>query len=153
LSQTTPKPPRRPSGQILDDLIQLVARSRQQSHEFLARYGVTVPQSGVLRVLARTGALPIGSLAEQLFLKTSTVSGIVDRLERDGYVLRLRGNAGDRRVVHVELTDKGRNLAASLPGSSYDKLRKAIDRLEPHEQQALLLLMSRLLELMKQGDA
>ncbi len=143
---------RKASGLVLEDLIHLVARSRQQSHDFLERYGVTVPQSGVLRVLQKHGSLPIGTLAERLYLKTSTVSGIIDRLERDGHVTRLRGNTGDRRVVHVALTESGTRLADNLPGTSFDKLRRAIDRLEPHEVQALLDSMSRLLDLINQED-
>lgn len=144
--------PRKSSAQILDELIQLVARSRQQSHDFLERYGVTVPQSGVLRVLQRKGPLPIGTLAERLFLKTSTVSGIIDRLERDGLVSRLRGNSGDRRVVHVSLTDKGQELAVRLPATSFDKLRRALDRLTPQEAQGLLATLNRLLDLIEEEE-
>lgn len=143
---------RKNSGQILDELIQLVARSRQQSHDFLEKYGVTVPQSGVMRVLQRRGALPIGTLAEKLFLKTSTVSGIIDRLERDGMVTRLRGNTGDRRVVHVALTDQGQELAGRLPSTSFDKLRRALDRLTPEEAGALLNTLNRLLELVREDE-
>lgn len=139
------------SGQILEDLIQLVARSRQQSHEYLERFGVTVPQSGVLNALAESGNLPIGTLADKLLLKTSTVSGIVDRLERDGHVTRIRGNA-DRRVVHVALTPAGQALSRRLPGSSFDKVRRAIDRLEPHEAHAFLKLLRRILDYINQEE-
>lgn len=143
---------RKNSGQILDELIQLVARSRQQSHDFLEKYGVTVPQSGVMRVLQRRGALPIGTLAEKLFLKTSTVSGIIDRLERDGMVSRLRGNSGDRRVVHVSLTEQGLELATRLPSTSFDTLRRALDRLTPEEANGLLNTLNRLLELVREDE-
>lgn len=139
------------SGQILEDLIQLVARSRQQSHEYLEKFGVTVPQSGVLNALAESGNLPIGTLADKLLLKTSTVSGIVDRLERDGHVTRIRGNA-DRRVVHVALTTSGQELSQRLPGSSFDKVRRAIDRLEPHEAHDFLKLLRRILDYINQED-
>jgi len=143
---------RKATARVLEDLLKLVARSRQQSHEFLETYGVTVPQSGVLRVLRREGSQPIGTLAETLYLKTSTVSGIIDRLERDKHVDRVRGNT-DRRVVLVELTPTGRKLAENLPVTSYDKVRRAIEQLEGDEVNSLMNLMSRLLKLIEAEEA
>ena len=149
LQDFSPAEIRDASGQILEDLIQLVARSRQQSYEYMERFGVTVPQSGVLKALDESGSLPIGTLAEKLLLRTSTVSGIVDRLERDGHVTRVRGNA-DRRVVHVELTPQGERLCAKLPGSSFDKVRRALDRLDHDEARAFLTLLRRVLDYIRQ---
>ncbi len=151
LQDISPTEIRDTSGQILEDLIQLVAKSRQQSHEYMERFGVTVPQSGVLKALDECGSLPIGTLADRLLLRTSTVSGIVDRLERDGHVTRVRGNA-DRRVVHVELTHQGRGLCARLPGSSLDKVRRALDRLDHDEARAFLTLLRRVLDYIEQEE-
>lgn len=52
-------------------------------------------------------------LADRAGVTRATVTGLVDGLERDGYVLRQAG-AGDRRKVMVALTAKGKSAAATL---------------------------------------
>ena len=52
---------------------------------------------------------PIGELGENARVKSSTMTDMVDRLERDGIAERIRDN-GDRRVVKVRLTTKGKKI-------------------------------------------
>ncbi|MEX0426831.1 MarR family winged helix-turn-helix transcriptional regulator [Nocardioides sp. DS6] len=63
----------------------------------------------VLRVLAftRAGALPMTRLGSLLQVHPTSVTSAVDRLERQGYVARSRGEQ-DRRVVLATITDAGR---------------------------------------------
>jgi DNA-binding MarR family transcriptional regulator len=72
----------------------------------------------VLLVFSRTGSLPLGKMGERLMVHPTSVTSIVDRLERDGLVQRL-ASPGDRRVVLAELTDAGRELA--------DRATKAVE--------------------------
>lgn len=138
------------NNQVLEDLIQTISRSRVQSHSYFEQYGVTVPQSGVLKALQAKGSLSVGELASHLYLKTSTISGIVDRLERNNYIVRIRGNNGDRRVVHVSLTEDGNKLVVKLPQTSFDKVLKAISRFSGDETQTLMTLLKRLLNYMNE---
>jgi len=55
------------------------------------------------------GEYPIGELGENARVKKSTVTDMVDRLERDGYAERIRDKK-DRRVVKVRLTAKGKKV-------------------------------------------
>jgi DNA-binding MarR family transcriptional regulator len=61
-----------------------------------------------LTAVADAGSLRLGSLAELLGTTDATASRTVDVLENAGYVRRER-DAGDRRGVHVEITDLGRD--------------------------------------------
>ena len=62
---------------------------------------LTPPQLHGVMWLGQDGPLPMGELARRVGVTEKTITGIVDRLEREGYAQRER-DPGDRRVVHVE---------------------------------------------------
>ncbi|HEY8372915.1 MAG TPA: MarR family transcriptional regulator [Pseudonocardiaceae bacterium] len=62
----------------------------------------------VLLVFSRRGSLPMRVMGERLQLHPTSVTNIVDRLERDGLVRRLP-HPTDRRTTLVEITDAGRD--------------------------------------------
>ncbi len=66
---------------------------------------LTGPQGFMLCTLACNGPMKISDLSEKMALSNSTVSGIVDRLEKQGIVERIRSNE-DRRVVNVRVTEQ-----------------------------------------------
>lgn len=78
----------------------------------LGAIGLTYPQYLVMLALWQEGALPVRGLAEQLQLGANAISPLVDHLEAEGLVTRVRSES-DRRVVTVELTEAGRSLEDS----------------------------------------
>lgn len=66
---------------------------------------LTGPQGFMLGTLACNDPMKISDLSEKMALSNSTVSGIVDRLEKQGLVERSR-SAQDRRVVMVKVTEQ-----------------------------------------------
>lgn len=76
--------------------------------------GITYPQYLVLVVLWHEGEQSVSSLAERLKLEPSTLTPMLKRLEKAGFVTRTRG-ARDERVVMIGLTDKGRATGAKVP--------------------------------------
>lgn len=96
-------------------------------------FKLTMPQVVVLNELMERGPMKISELAEQAHCSNSTVSGIVDRLERDDWVHRIRSKQ-DRRVVMVEINAEkaaqtriwSREYAEKLfSGSSAEELQQA----------------------------
>ena len=77
----------------------------QQFRSHFGRMDLTFPQAMVLTVLGEDGPVPISTLAERTGSANSTVSGIVDRLEKLGLAKRQRSET-DRRVIYVSATDK-----------------------------------------------
>jgi DNA-binding MarR family transcriptional regulator len=71
------------------------------------KHGLSSGRLGVLFRLLRGGDMPLGELAQSLDSTPRNVTGLVDHLERDGYVERVPDPA-DRRSVRARLTDKGR---------------------------------------------
>jgi DNA-binding MarR family transcriptional regulator len=68
----------------------------------------------VLTVLEKEPALSLGELSARIFAHPSTVSGIVDRLERRGAVRRVVDRA-DRRGIRLSLTPRGRRILRRSP--------------------------------------
>lgn len=66
---------------------------------------LTAPQGAVMGILLKNGRMKISELSEKVNLSNSTVSGILDRLEKQGFVSRER-SVEDRRTVYVTATEK-----------------------------------------------
>jgi MarR family transcriptional regulator, organic hydroperoxide resistance regulator len=79
----------------------------------LDAYGVTYPQYLVLCVLWERDSRTISAIADRLFLEASTITPLVQRLERAGFVGRVRSPEDERRVF-VRLTRKGLALAPEM---------------------------------------
>jgi DNA-binding MarR family transcriptional regulator len=93
---------------------------------------------GVLQHLSLTGPLTIGELSTHLDRVQSATSEIVDHLEADGLLERMRDPRDKRRVL-VWLTDEGQaRLARERQVLSVELLERAMALLEPHEREALL---------------
>jgi DNA-binding MarR family transcriptional regulator len=87
--------------------------------------GLTRQQHQVLVALRATdsGEMSIGELAEALFLKPHSVSGLADRLESLGFVERVQ-RVADRRSKGLRLTKKARSLMSDLSRTHRDELRR-----------------------------
>jgi MarR family transcriptional regulator, organic hydroperoxide resistance regulator len=97
----------------------LYAASRAMTARYrpiLSELGVTYPQYLVLMVLWERETASVRELGEALGMDYGTLSPIVKRLERDGFVQRSR-RAEDERVVDVALTPRGRELERSACAS------------------------------------
>ena len=75
----------------------------------LSEYDVTPVQHGVLSCIMGKSYDTPKHLAENLSLETSTISGILDRMQKKGLIDRVV-NKEDRREVQVRITEKGREL-------------------------------------------
>lgn len=79
----------------------------------LAQFGLTAPQIMVLRQIC-SEPKTIGQISKCVDLSYSTVSGIIDRLERQHFVARVR-DTQDRRVVWIKKTDKMEEIKKQVP--------------------------------------
>jgi len=79
----------------------------------LAKHNLTSTQYIVLARLWEGDGISITELCDRLALDNPTLTGIVDRMERDGSLERRR-DGDDRRVVNVYLTEKGRSLRQAV---------------------------------------
>ncbi|MCI8651809.1 MAG: MarR family transcriptional regulator [Oscillospiraceae bacterium] len=90
---------------ILMNYLQVSQHLSQQFRDHFGKLDLTFPQALALSVLGAEGPMPISKLAEKTGSANSTISGIVDRLERLGLAKRTRSEV-DHRVIYVEGTDR-----------------------------------------------
>jgi len=76
-------------------------------------------------------------LGKNAGVKSSTITDLVDRLERDGFALRVRDN-GDRRVVKVRLTEKGKKIRSSFIRKRRTEFKNLFSKLQEKEIQQLI---------------
>jgi len=115
----------------------------------LGKENLTVPQLEIISCLDRTKGLPLSEIAERLLVSGGNVTGIIDRLERDGYVSRARDKT-DRRVVRALLTDKGFELYKSFLPRYRDVIHRINSVLSVQERKQLQRLLKKLAHGVKQ---
>lgn len=118
---------------ILSSYLQVSQHLSQHFRDHLGKLDLTFPQALTLSALGTDGAIPISKLAEKTGSANSTISGVVDRLERLGFAKRTRSEL-DHRVILVETTEKYRKLldrAEVGVGEYFDSL---LDHLAPEER-------------------
>ncbi len=113
-----------------------------QNHflKFAEAHDVTPAQLGALEKLWREDELTVTELGERLGLKTSTVTALADRMERDGLIRRKR-NDKDRRVVRLYLTEKGKFLKGKIPNFNEHVLSLISVQMNKEEIKALEALL------------
>ncbi len=92
----------------------LFSSAKLQSREIADRCGVSAGQLWALSELGAEPGLCVSELAARLYIKNSTASNLLDRLEQRGWVRRER-NGKDQRVVQLFLTAEGERLIADCP--------------------------------------
>jgi len=122
------------------------------SKELTKTVGLSGPQLGLLIVVKRYPQVSLGEVSERMFLHTSTVSGIVDRLEAAGYLARHR-DAEDRRTVRLQLTDKGNTAIAQAPPSAFGFMIEGLGRLPEAQLREISRSMQTMCRLMKIEDS
>lgn len=103
----------------------------------------TPPQLHTLLWLGEDGPLTMGELARRLGVTEKTVTGVVDRLEREDCLHRERDTV-DRRVVRCRLTDKGARTYAELDAHLLEKLSQMLAMLDAEDRSALFSLLQKL---------
>ncbi|ACZ20582.1 transcriptional regulator, MarR family [Sanguibacter keddieii DSM 10542] len=109
--------------------------------ELLADLGVTYPQYLVLLVLWETDGATVSHLGSRLALESGTLSPLLRRMEDAGLVSRTR-SGDDERVVHVRLTEAGRDLRERAHGVPQDLWQRG--GLDAGETAELARLLDRL---------
>ncbi len=82
---------------------------KQKGREILAQFPITPPQFVALQWLNEYGDMTIGELSNRMYLACSTTTDLVDRMEKNELVERVK-DKNDRRVVRIHLLKKGETI-------------------------------------------
>lgn len=109
----------------------------------LAVYDITPVQYGVLNCLWRGQVLSPKEIAEQLMIENSTISGVLERMEKKMLISR-NISTEDRRFVQVELTERGKKLESPVLGEVERFNREVYGAISKEEEEALKALLKKL---------
>ena len=135
--------------QVIEAIIYLSTESRRITKELARRADLTGPQLTVMKLLEQVGDLSLSELSDRIRAQNSTVTGIIDRMEREGLVVRERSKE-DRRVVHIKLTTKGQALAREIPIEPIEIFKGALETLSATEMRDLVRILSKVAKRVKQ---
>jgi MarR family transcriptional regulator, organic hydroperoxide resistance regulator len=119
-------------------LLARTARTMKRALESrLSEHHVTASQYVVLAHLNDKDGISLSQLGERLSFDNPTITGLADRMERNGLVARRRV-ADDRRVINVFLTAKGRKLLLAIQDIADDINEKAMAGLPKADRENFL---------------
>ena len=133
---------------ILQALRKVIRGVAIHSRRLVATHEITAPQLICLITIAADGPLTLKEIAQRVYLGSSTVVGILDRLESKGLVLRAR-DTRDRRLVNVTVTARGRELVKNAPSPLQEGLARSLKALPQIEQATIALALQRIVDLME----
>ena len=114
----------------------------QEIQKTLKKERLTLPQMDILVCLGRAEGLTLGEIGDRLRVTGGNITGVVDRLERSGFVYRDRDKR-DRRVVRAKLTPEGMELHEEILPIFQKKWNQIMNILDPEEQRQLNRLLKK----------
>lgn len=117
---------------------------KRMSRRFFRRTAVAEAEFNLLMVLFHaTGDLNQNDLSQRLLVDKSNVTGLIDRLEHAGLIVRDQ-DPGDRRSYHVRLTAAGRRQVEELDGDYHAMVESVMSGLSAEECRTLIRLTRKL---------
>jgi len=136
------RPFKTPAEEAILNLLRTNDQFGNRFGRLFREYELTSSQYNVLRILRGEGKpMPSLDIAERLIQVVPAITGLIDRLENQGLVVRRRCTE-DRRVVYVEITDK----ALGILKQTDEPLTALHKRLLGHMSRTELKTLSQLLE-------
>lgn len=116
-------------NEIEYDLRKVNAVVKQKGREILNNFPITPPQFIALQWLSEEGDMTIGDLSNKMYLAFSTTTDLIDRMEKNQLVERVRDKR-DRRVVRIHLLDKGSKIIEDVLERRRAYLREMLSDLD-----------------------
>jgi DNA-binding MarR family transcriptional regulator len=106
---------------------------------------INISQTQIFTIMALSEKSPcqLNELSKTLQISAPTVTGIIDRLEKLGYVKRIH-DKDDRRVVNVGLTAKGKKLAGKLKKTLKEKWEGLLSKLPKKDQKNYVSILRKI---------
>jgi len=109
----------------------------------LCKVKATLPQFMILMFLHKENETRMSDLAHFMSVTTAAMTGMVDRLVRDGYLVRAY-DSQDRRIIKVRLTAKGGQLARKIHDGQRKTVIKVFGRMCVSDRQDYLRILTKI---------
>ena len=137
--------------QIVFSIRRLIQASELYTKELNKKYQVSTAQLNCILTLYEYGPLPLSQIAKHMMVKSSTVTGVVDRLEKKGIALRIR-NSPDRRVITIQLTETGKKLAENAPPPIQQKIIDGLKQTDKNKVEQIVSSLNLLTSMLDVQD-
>ena len=124
-------------------LIEFYEKFSSWEHGVVKESGLSLPQMHTLEILEADGDLRMTELAGKMGITTGSLTVLVDRLERGGFVVR-KPHETDRRSIRVSLTAEGRRLFAEHHKLHDQLTQEILCALQPEEAGQFAAMLSRI---------
>ena len=133
---------------ILRSLRKILRGVALYNKHLASHYAITGPQLICLRQLSLHGSTTPSHLAAQASLSKATISGIIDRLEKHGLVVRDRSTT-DKRQVILSLTERGKELAFTAPPPLQERFALNLAMLQQPQQAEIDRILGQIVQMME----
>ncbi|QDL78305.1 MarR family transcriptional regulator [Bacillus licheniformis] len=116
---------------------------KQKGREILTQYTITPPQFVGLQWLYEYGDMTIGELSQKMYLACSTTTDLIDRMEKNNLVERVK-DPSDRRVVRIHLLSEGERIIQEVIQKRQDYLEDMLEAFSEEETAAFEKLLIKL---------
>jgi len=135
-------------SEIMQSLRRIFKAIQDYSHKVSEEFGITGPQLWALKTISQNESLSLSDLGKRMYLHPSTITGVIDRLEKKRYVARIRDQV-DRRVIYVQLTAEGKRLAKRAPNPAQGKMIYGLKNLKRRELNLVYDSVQKLVKIME----
>ena len=135
------------SKKVIWFLRRLIQADNLHTRALSKRYHVSSSQLACVIALYDHGPMPLSQVAKEILVDSSTVTGLIDRLEIKGLVERSRSSL-DRRIITVSLTESGEKLARNAPSLLQHRMTEGLERLPPCEKESIIQGLTSLTDLL-----
>lgn len=136
---------------ILNSLRRIIQSGYLHSRQLKQKFDITSPQLVALLEIAKEKQITLKHLSEKIALSSSTLVGVIDRLESKELVSRKRDNQ-DRRKVFLSITLKGRSFIEKAPSPLQNSLVKSLSKISSTELSTILNSLERINDLINAKD-
>jgi len=116
---------------------------RKNGRMILNDYNLTAPQFTALQILINSGGMTISELSQKMDLACSTITDLVDRMEKSELVKRTRDEK-DKRVVRVTTLKKGGEVLNKVMDKRISFLESKLENLSSEEKESLMNALEKL---------
>ena len=132
---------------MVELLPQMVRGFAQRESNYLSRGKISLPQLWVLEYLSRRENSPMNKLAQFLRISRPAATNLVDRLISQDLVGRT-GDPGDRRVVRVHMTSKGKRILADIWNQKRRMLVEVFGKISPKDRAQYLCTLKQVVAIL-----
>lgn len=111
--------------------------------EDIQRYELNPTEFGVLELLYHQGDQPLQKIGEKILLASGSITYVVDKLEKKGYLKRVPCPT-DRRITYASITAEGRDLLHGIFPDHWQQIESIMSGLTDEEKNEAIALLKKL---------